>query len=328
MEKPQGQPLPEKEAGPKAGREAGDKDQEKLNKKEQAELLKKVLRENEVDLEQLHGKKLALGNVKDDFEKRLEGFKESEKLMAKALEPFNGTQDGRDKREMLFLALDSELNPERGNKLRAGKGERPEFKLTPEQKEKIFEELDSRLADAREDKGGKPETKPFDHLAAYTFLLEERIFAAEDRLNGTQEQALGKEDSFLAARGTVYDLFRSKPDFLVSLNGVVNNKGITAEEKNRAFAGLISSVTDPEQREALEGYIVALQERDSGDFKRAIELSAGTVRREKENLAQIGELSAQEQAIAQLTGVDVEAGKQKESLARHDVNENSGQASV
>lgn len=320
--------MPKEEAGPKAGPETGDKDQAKLNKKEQAELLKTVLRENDVELNQLHGKKIALGNVKEDFEKRLDGFKESEKLMTKALEPFNGMQDGRDKREMFFLALDSELNPEKGNKLRAGKGERPEFKLTVEQKEKIFEELDTRLAEARESKGGEPVTKPFDHLAAYVFLQEERIFKAEDQLNGTQEQALGKEDSFLAARGTVYDLFRGKPDFLVSLNGVVNNKGMTAEEKNRAFAGFVAGVDDPKQREALEGYVVALQERDSGDFKHAIELSAGTVRREKENLARIGELSVQEQALAGLAGADVEAGKQKESLARHDINENSGQASV
>lgn len=322
IEKPKGQPLPEERV------ELEKPEKKGLNRKEQAELLKAALKEHEVELDQLHGKKLALNNTKGEFEKRLDGFEESEKLMAKALEPFNGMQDGHDKREMLFLALDEDLNPERSDKLKADQNERHELKLTAEQKEKIFEELDSRLADAREDKGGKPETKPSDHLAAYVFLKEEKIFAAEDQLNGTREQDLAKDKSFLSARGAVYDSFRDKPDFLISLNGVVNNKSTTTEEKNRALNGLSASVSDPEQRKALDGYLLVLQERDSGDFKHAIELSEGTVRREKESLSRINEWSEQEKAVAQLTDVDAPAKQQKKSLVRHDVNENSGQASA
>jgi hypothetical protein len=287
-----------------------DKKKEEPKDKEQRELFAKALGDQSKKLDSLHGKQEALDKFVADTRKGNKEFRETEKLMEEALKPFNGKDErGRDKREMLFAALDEDLNPNRNKK------EKP---LEPKDKQKIIEELDVRLAETREAKGGEEDIKPLDHMGAYVFLLQEHMFSAEDQLNGTREQALKNEVNLVEAEGNTIRFLRENPAFTGKLTSVVTNGTINESQKISAIEALLTSVDDPKYKEVLDNHGEALRlYAELGDLERDIANGARAVLKMKEFLSRAKEKGREAQALLEIE--DITAEQQQESAERHDV---------
>lgn len=281
--------------GFRVNREKKEGEQEKKGEGD----LEKALQERQVALEGLHGKKLALENTRAEFAKRFEDFRQAEKVMGHALEPFTG-----EKRDILFGALDQELNPEKRDKK----------SLTEDDQRKFGEalaELDSRTA---------PDKQHGMHMAAYMYLKQERVLQAEDQLNGTREQALARETSLVDSETAVAKFLQSQPELARSLSEIVRDKKRTDDQKLRAIDGVLSKVNDPKQREAIEGYITALSAytTDMPAFEKRIKAGELSLNREKDSIQSGPKLAELEQAINQLPD-DAATRRTEESFRRHDV---------
>lgn len=261
--------------------------------------LKKAFREGEVALEGLHGKKLALEQTRGDLANRFEDFRQAEKVMGHALKPFDG-----EKRDLLFAALDHELNPE----MKHGKP------LAEDDQQKFGEalaDLDSRTA---------PEKRQGMHMAAYIHLKQERVFEAEDQLNGTREQALAREMGVANSETAVREFLQSQPELSRSLTEIMNDRRRTDDQKVRAIDRVLSAVSDPKQKGAIEGYVTALAQHSESapELERRIRSGELNLRNEKESIVRLQELSEQEQAMLRLPE-DEAAEMQEASLERHDI---------
>ncbi|MBI2638345.1 hypothetical protein HYW83_02025 [Candidatus Peregrinibacteria bacterium] len=271
--------------------------EEEQGGREKPKNLQRAFRENEVALEGLHGKKLALEKTRADFAKRFEDFRQAQKVMGYALEPFTG-----EKRDILFEALNDKLNP--ASKEAPSEGDQRKFG-------EALAQLDARTA---------PDQQQGMHVAAYMYLKQERVFAAEDQLNGTREQALQRESQLVNAEGTVVQFLESQPDLAHSLARIVRDKKRTDEQKLRAIDATLEGVRDPKQREAIEGYIKALigYATEMPALEKRIKSGELSLNRENEGIQNGPRLAELEQAIDQLPD-DAVTHRQKESIERHDV---------
>ncbi|GEM_PF-6131584 len=261
--------------------------------------LEKAFREGEVDLEGLHGKKVALEGTRADLAERFEDFRQAEKVMGHALQPFDG-----EKRDLLFGALDHELNPEMKHDKPLAEDDQRKFG-------EVLQELDARTA---------PDQQHGMHMAAYLYLKQERVFEAEDQLNGTREQALVRETAVADSQGAVRNFLQSQPGLARSLTQIVQDSRRTDDQKVRAIDLALAQLDDPEQKEMMEGYVsvLAQQIQSAPELARRIKDGERGVQNEKESIVKLQELSDQEQALAQLPE-DEAQGRQEASLERHDI---------
>lgn len=281
--------------GFRVNREKKEGEQEKKGEGD----LEKALQERQVALEGLHGKKLALENTREEFAKRFEDFRQAEKVMGYALEPF-----ADEKRDVLFGALDQELNPEKRDKKPPAENEQRKFG-------EALAELDSRTA---------PDKQHGMHMAAYMYLKQERVMQAEDQLNGTREQALARETSLVDSETAVAKFLQSQPDLAHSIADIVGDKKRTDDQKIRAIDGVLSQVNDLKQREAIEGYITAFSAyaTDMPAFEKRIKAGELSLNLEKDSIQSGLKLAELAMAIDRLPDDAVAHGR-KESFERHDV---------
>jgi hypothetical protein len=266
--------------------------------------LEKAFQEQEVALEGLHGKQLALERTRADLAERFEDFRQAEKVMGYALEPFTG-----EKRDVLFQALNNKLNPE-------GRRENPPTEEDERKFGEALTQLDARTA---------PEMQQGMHMAAYIHLKQERVFEAEDQLNGTREQALQRETQLVSAQGAMAQFLESQPDLAHSLARIVRDRNSTDDQKIRAIDAALEDVRDPKQREIIEGYVTALTAytTETPAFEKSIKAGELSLNIEKEGIQSGPKLAQLEQAIDQLPDDSV-TRRQEESFERHDVLTENG----
>lgn len=273
--------------------------QEKKESGGERQDLKKALNEKDVELKGLYGKKEELGRTREDLAKRFKDFREAEKVLGFALEPFKG-----ERRDLLLSALDHDLNPDR-------KGTEP---LKPEEEEKnqkVLDELDGRTAE---------EKRPAMHLAAFVQLKQEKINEAEDQLNGTHEQKLDSEINVAVHERNVIELLDTSPGLTDRLIGIVDNRGQNDSEKVRAIRDEFLALKDPRQRETIEGLSGALAQHvvESEDFQTRILEGERSLRTDREAIARTEGLAESERAIAQIPKEEG-ARRGREALERQDI---------
>lgn len=261
--------------------------------------LKTALAEKDVELRGLHGKKRELARTREDLAKRSKDFRAAEKVMGHALEPFTG-----ERRELLLAALDHSLNPEAEDK----------EPLKPEEERaqrEVLDELDSRTAE---------EKRPAMHLAAFIYLKQEKIFEAEDQLNGTRKQALDRQINIAVAERNVTELLDTTPGIAQRVIPILHYARLDDEQKARAIFEELAARGDARERETMESFSSVLAESTSqaDDLQASILDGERNIRVDREALARFGELSESEKAIAQIpTEEKVEIGQK--NLERQDM---------
>lgn len=261
--------------------------------------LKKALNEKDVELKGLYGKKEELGRTREDLAKRFEDFREAEKVLGFALEPFQN-----ERRDLLLSALDHDLNPQR-------KDTEP---LKPEEKErnrKILKELDDRTAE---------EKRPAMHIAAFVHLKQEKIDEAENQLNGTRKQKVDSEINVAVHERNVIELLDTSPGLTNRLVGILSERRMNDSEKVRAIRNEFLALKDPEQRETINGLSGALAQHvvDSEDFQTRILEGEKSLRTDREAIAQAQGLAESEKAIAQIPKEEG-ARRGQEALERQEI---------
>lgn len=261
--------------------------------------LKKALREKDVKLEGLYGKKEELGRTREDLAKRFKDFGEAEKVLGYALEPFKG-----ERRDLLLSALDHDLNPER-------EGTEQLQSEEEERNQKLLDELDGRTA---------KEKRPAMRLAAFVQLKQEKIAAAQDQLNGTHEQKLDSEINVAVHERNVIELLDTSPGLTDRLVGIVREQRMNDSEKVRAIRNEFLALKDPEERETINGLSGALAQYvvDSKDFQTRILEGERSLRTDREAIAQAQGLAESEKAIAQIPKEEG-ARRGQENLERQDI---------
>lgn len=274
-------------------------EREKKDGKGERKDLKTALREKDVELKGLYGKKEELGRTREDLAKRFKDFREAEKVMGHALEPFSG-----DRRELLLTALDHALNPEQKDK----KPLKPEEERTHRE---VLDELDSRTLE---------EKRPAMHLAAFIYLKQERIFEAEDQLNGTRKQALDRQINIAVAERNVTELLDTTPGIAQRVIPILHYDRLDDEQKARAIFDELAARGDARQRETMEGFASALAESipQADDLQERILDGERSIRTDREALARFGELAESERAIAQIPREESER-RGKKALEDQDV---------
>lgn len=261
--------------------------------------LKKALNEKDVELKDLYGKKEELGRTREDLAKRFKDFRDAEKVLGYALEPFKG-----ERRDLLLSALDHDLNPERKNTEPLKPGEEEKYK-------EVLDELDGRTAEKKQ---------PAMHLAAFVQLKQEKIDAAENQLNGTHEQKLDSEINVAVHERNVIELLDTSPGLTDRLMEIVGNRGQDDSEKVRAIRDEFLALVDPRQRETIEGLSGALAQHvvDSEDFQTRILEGERSLRTNREAIASAQGLAESEKAIAQIPKEEG-ARRGQEALERQEI---------
>lgn len=271
----------------------------------QAEDLKRAFEEKEVALEGLHGKKEALGKTREKLAKKFQDFREAEKTMGHSLKPFAG-----EKREVLYAALDHELNPQ---------GQRAAEDLKPDEKEKFQQTLDE--FDLRT----SPEQRPAMHMATYLYLKQERVFEAEDQLNGTREQLSDRETQLAESEHASIFLLQETPGLGLYVRGALSNHSLTEMQKLREIHGALEQrgffegPSENGNRYTLDSLTANLEKYAQNGPKLRERIAAGqrALRTERESLVCAQELSESDRAIAEIPEEEgVERGQ--EILKRQD----------
>jgi len=256
--------------------------------------LKTALAEKDVELKGLYGKKEELSRARLDLAKRFQDFREAEKVLGHALKPFHG-----ERRELLLAALDHSLNPE-------AKDKKP-FSIKPEEAiayREVLDELDSRTTE---------EKRPAMHLAAFIYLKQEKIYEAEDQLNGTREQALDRQIHVAVAERNIIDLLDTNPGITERVTAILHYDRLDDEQKARAIF---------EELETISNFSSALAEYtpQAADLQERILNGERSIRTDREALARFAELSESERAIAQIAPEE-SARRGEEALEREDIIE-------
>lgn len=266
-------------------REKGEKGAEKA---ERYKPLQEALREHDVDIAGLKGKKEALFRVREDLRKRHEDFRNAEKETGRILASFSGK-----KREILFQALDRELNPMQRDKKPLQPKERETFA-------RALGELDKRTAEvgAKE----KPQNPQAMRMAVYLYMKQERVFEAEDKVNGLREQALDAELNLQMGERNFAELLNAQPELASRMLGIVTNKRFSEDQKVRAIDAALVEINDPEQKRVIGDYLSALEQyaKRSPELQRQTEALERSLRTDQEVITRSRELADEEKVLAQI----------------------------
>lgn len=260
--------------------------------------LQTALQDKDVELKGLHGKKEELARLRHDLANGFKDFQEAEKVLGYALTPFKG-----EKRELLLAALYDKFTEKKDKK-----------PLKPEEKrkyEEAIDELDSRTAE---------EKRPAMRLAAFVYLKREKLFEAEDQLNGTRQQQKDSQMNVAVQERSVLELLDTSPGLANRIKAICRQQNVGDDEKARAIHFEFFSLKDPVARETLENYsrVLAKHVVDEADFERRIfegEHNILTIREASEKAECLAE---SERAIAQIPEVEG-ARRGRENLERQDI---------
>lgn len=261
--------------------------------------LKTALAEKDVELKGLYGKKEELARTRADLAKRFKDFREAERALGRSLKPFAG-----ERRELLLAALDYALNPETKDK----KPLRPEEARANRE---ILDELDSRTAE---------EKQPVMHLAAFLYLKQERIFEAEDRLNGARKQELDYRINVAFAERNVTELLDATPGIARRVMPILHHDRLDDEGKARMIFEELTARGGVRERETMEHFSSALAQftLQADDLLERILDGERGIRNDREALARLGELAESERAVAQIAPEE-KAKRGQENLESQDI---------
>lgn len=260
--------------------------------------LQTVLQDKGVELKGLHGKKEELAKLRNNLAKGFKDFREAEKVLGYALEPFQG-----EKRELLLAALDDKFTEKKDKK-----------PLKPEEErkyEEVIDELDSRTAE---------EKRPAMRLAAFIYLKREKLFEAEDQLNGTRQQQKDSQINVAVQERSVLELLDTSPGLADRIEAICRRPNVGDDEKARAIHFEFFSLEDPVARETLENYSRTLAKHvvDDADFERRIFEGERNIRTIREATEKAERLAESESAIAQIPKEEG-ARREQEALERHEI---------
>lgn len=208
----------------------------KEGKKGKGNDLADVLKEKNAAIEGLHAKKKALAGTRENYAEKIPEFKKAEKALGYSLKNFDG-----EKSDLLLTALDNELNPERKKPLKQA-----------EQKnaQRALKEFDERT---------EPAKHTAMHLAAYIYLKQGKIAEGENQIWDIQDKAAGRGIDFQVKERNFVALLNADSGLARSLNVILRDERLSDKEKIRAIDDALSGLQNPQQREAAEGYLAALQ---------------------------------------------------------------------
>lgn len=239
--------------------------------------LQKALGEKDVELRDIDRKKEGLAKTREEFGKRFEDFRKSEKHMGHLLSPLTG-----EKRDLLFAALDCSLNPEAAKE-----------KIRPEDEEKManaLAEFDARVAPGEQDAA---------HLAAFLYLKQEQVFEAEDQLNGTCEQTLKREGATAGAEKNLIAYLAENPKAAQKMRATLQNQKLSETERLRSIHDALESAEKKEDQKTLDEFCEVMETDavEAPEIEQKLKQHERHFQKEQEAIARAQELTQNEKLI-------------------------------